>query len=124
MSDRRDAALSLGADPPAKGSTERKTALDRQRAAAALLSTRYLRIDRAALARFAGVLTLLLIGYLVSGPSQIESEWGLINSIGPAALCLAGLWTGYKLVAANPRTFWTPLPWFTLTAATYFGFGP
>jgi hypothetical protein len=124
MNVRHDAALSLGAGPPAKGSAERKTALDRQSAAAAYLSNRYLRIDQAALTRFAAVLTLLVIGYLVSGPSRNESEWGLVNSIGPAALCLAGLWTGYKLVTTNPRTIWTPLPWFTLTAATYFGFGP
>lgn len=124
MNIRRDLALRLGADRQASGSAERKAALDRQKAVAASLSARNLHIDRVSLTRFAAVLTLLFVGYLASGPSPIESEWGLINSICPAALCVAGLWTGYKLVAANPRTIWTPLPWFALTAGIYFGFGP
>src|SRR5579875_2111824 len=124
MNDRRELTLGSGADLRAKGMVERKSSVDRQKSVALSLSARNLRIDRRALWQFAAALTLAFVGYLVAGPSPIENEWGLINSICPALLCLAGLWTGYRIVASNPRTIWTPLPWFALTAGIYFGFGP
>ncbi len=124
MNDRRELTLRSGADLRAKATGESKSSANRQKVATLSLSASHLRIDRSALWQFAAVLTLTFFGYLVAGPSQIESEWGVINFICPAVLCLAGLWTGYRIVASNPRTIWTPLPWFALTAGIYFGFGP
>jgi hypothetical protein len=121
MIDRRDRALRPGELLRASRSVTREMPLDQHKTA---LAARDLSVDRAALTRFIIVLTILFVAYLAIGPSASEDEWGFVNAVGPIVLCLAALWTGYKIIAANPRTIWTPMPWFALSTAIYYGLGP
>lgn len=48
----------------------------------------------------------------------------LINQTLPAALCLVCAWAAYQIVNREPTALWTPVPWFLVACAVYFGFGP
>lgn len=98
--------------------------IDRRKTATAPLAVRALGVDRSALTRFVIVLGVLLVAYLAVGLTADEGKRDFVNAAGPLTLFPAALWTACKLVVANPRTIWTPMPWFALTAAIYYGFGP
>lgn len=124
MIDPRNPALQSRAALWAGPSVERASIPARRTSNSAFRSSKELRVDRAALIQYAVILFFLWILYLVVGPSTDEHEWGVINLIGPISLCMAGIWTGYKIVTTNPRTIWTPMPWFALASSIYYGFGP
>jgi hypothetical protein len=124
MSDPRNPALKAGPTLPAALSVDRAALLARKKSDRAFLSSSELHVDRVALLRYAVVLFALTVLYLVVGPSKDEHEWGVVNLIGPISLCMAGLWAGYRIVTTNPRTIWTPIPWFALTSSLYYGLGP
>lgn len=124
MIDPRNPALKPRATRLAGPPVERAAFVSRKKSDSTFLSSRELRVDRVVLMRFAVILFFLSVLYLVVGPSTDEHEWGVINLIGPISLCMAGLWAGYRIVALNPRTIWTPMPWFALTTSLYYGLGP
>ncbi len=123
MNASRDFALGSGANHRATRSVGRESRLVEHMDLASSVSVQHLSVNRAALTRFLAVLIALFVAYLAIGPSR-DDRWGYINALCPIVLCLAALWTGYKIIVTNPRTVWTPMPWFALTAAIYFGFGP
>ena len=52
-------------------------------------------------------------------------EWlGNANQIGPIIFFVACLWGGYRNIEINPLAIWTPVPWFLLACAAYYGLGP
>jgi hypothetical protein len=62
--------------------------------------------------------------YAIGGEWLGESSIRLLNQGGPVALaagCLSGF---FFLVKRYPLTIWSPLPWFLLTSAAFYGFGP
>jgi hypothetical protein len=124
MIDPRNPALRSRATLLAHAPLERAVTLSRKKNDGRFLSSKELRVDRVSLTRHAVILFFLMVLYLVVGPPTDEHEWGFINLMGPVSLCMAGLWTGFKIVTINPRTVWTPIPWFALTSSLYFGFGP
>lgn len=124
MIDPRNPALKSSASHWASPPVERPARAGRNRSIRMLQASRELTIDRVALTRFAVVQSFFLILYLVVGAPTDGDEWGFVNLIGPSSLCAAGLWAGYKIVATNSRTIWTPIPWFFLSTSVYFGFGP
>jgi len=71
----------------------------------------------ASLAVFVGLGTVFAIGRLVG-----RVDW--IDSVGPAILAISLAMAAYETVRRNPRTVWTPVPWFMAASAAYFGFGP
>lgn len=124
MTDPRTLALKSRAALWAGPSRKRAATLLRKKNNIMFLSSKELHVDRVALTQFAVILSLLMALYLVVGPPTDQHEWGLMNRVGPVSICLAGLWTGYKIVIANPRTIWTPMLWFVLTSPIWYGFGP
>jgi hypothetical protein len=47
-----------------------------------------------------------------------------INQIGPILLFIACGWAAYDLVRRSALSLWSPVPWFLLASAAYYGFGP
>lgn len=81
-------------------------------------------IKYSALVRLAFVLVGLFLAYLVEGVLPGDGWRHLVNSLAPAILFGACLWTAYDIVRANPRTLWTPIPWFLAASGLFFGLGP
>ena len=47
-----------------------------------------------------------------------------INQIGPILLFIACGWAAYDLVRRSSLSLWSPVPWFLVASAAYYGFGP
>jgi hypothetical protein len=47
-----------------------------------------------------------------------------VNKLGPAVLVASCALAAFYFVRKDALTIWTPMPWFLLAAAVYFGFGP
>lgn len=124
MIDRRPKTLRARVSSRPEHFVESETVLDRQKAVAAPFPTRNLGVDRIALTRFIVILMVFFIAYLAVALTASESGRDFLNAVGPLALCLASLWTGSQIVLVNPRTIWTPMPWFALSTALFFGLGP
>jgi hypothetical protein len=105
-------------------SIERAATVSRKKNDSAFLSSKELYVDRVAFTQVTVILFFLMVLYLVVGPPTDDHDGGAINLIGPACLSVVCIWTTYKIVAVNPRSIWTPMPWFALTSALYFGLGP
>jgi hypothetical protein len=52
------------------------------------------------------------------------SFYPVLNQFGPAVLLGICLWAAYRLVREQPLALWSPIPWFFIACAAYFGFGP
>jgi hypothetical protein len=48
----------------------------------------------------------------------------LFNQTGPVVLGAVCIWAGYVTVRNEPQSLWSPLPWFLVACAMYFGLGP
>ena len=47
-----------------------------------------------------------------------------INQIGPILLFIACGWAAYDLVRRSSFSLWSPVPWFLVASAAYYGYGP
>ena len=47
-----------------------------------------------------------------------------INQIGPILIFIACGWAAYDLVRRSSLSLWSPVPWFLVASAAYYGFGP
>lgn len=47
-----------------------------------------------------------------------------INQIGPILLFIACGWAAYDLVRRSSLSLWSPVPWFLVASAAYYGLGP
>jgi len=61
---------------------------------------------------------------LVYAASMWLESMALVNQALPALLFLVCGWAAYTMVNRDPLALWTPLPWFLVASAVYFGFGP
>jgi hypothetical protein len=70
------------------------------------------------------------IACAVSLAYSIGTEWmgapsfSFLNQIGPALLAVACIAGAYASLKTYPVAIWSPIPWFLLTAAAFYGFGP
>jgi len=74
-----------------------------------------------AVAAGSGVIGVLYVALDAIGASSIYSA---LNQLGPAVLLGICLWAAYQLVREQPLALWSPIPWFFVACAAYFGFGP
>lgn len=66
--------------------------------------------------------TLTALYGLVYGLT-VDSLYSTVNIAGPAVLAAILLLASYRMIRKNPITIWTPLFWFRIACAAYFGIG-
>src|SRR5262249_27005853 len=52
------------------------------------------------------------------------TSFDIPNQIGPLVLIGICLWAAYQIVRSSKTAAWSPIPWFLLACAVYFGVGP
>ena len=72
------------------------------------------------------LLTLTAVFILTEAGLVIGDKYliSLLNIICPSAMALILVWSAYRLVKSDSLVMWTPLPWFLVSSAVYFGIGP
>lgn len=73
-------------------------------------------------------LLLVLLGLLVSTSALElaldEPPYWWFNLLGPGVFALSALWTASRLMRWRGSSLWTPLPWFLISVAVFYGLGP
>lgn len=70
------------------------------------------------------VIAGLVLIYFVAALFPEEPFLALVNSAGPIVLLLVCIYGARHAITASHHAFLTPLPWFFIASAAYFGFGP
>jgi len=75
-----------------------------------------------------GVVTLtcsgLVILYGAVFAQNYQNLFAPMNQIGPIIIFLTCGWAAYEMVNRSTFNIWSPVPWFLVTSAAYFGLGP
>lgn len=69
-------------------------------------------------------LSFLLIVQLIVYGAGVTTLYDVLNWITPSLIFVTLVWSCYRMAGANPLTIWTPLFWFKLACAVYYGVGP
>ena len=72
----------------------------------------------------AQICAILVLGYELLLLVAPMSWLNVGNQLGPAILFMTCLWSVYQYMKRSPLALWTPMPWFLVACAAYFGFGP
>ena len=66
----------------------------------------------------------LAVAYLSAYALSWSGLYAWLNQAGPAITLLGCLAVAYGLVRRNAAAVWSPVPWFLVACAAYYGFGP
>jgi hypothetical protein len=66
----------------------------------------------------------LSVVYLFAACAGSHSWYASVNQLGPALTLLGCLGVASSLVHHNSVAVWSPVPWFLIACAAYYGFGP
>ena len=83
-----------------------------------------LRLQHKPLLRLIAFLGCLLSCYFLIGIFLLDMGEVIVTWAGPMSLGVAFVFTAYRIVITKPIVLWTPLPWFLLASAVYYGLGP
>jgi len=67
-----------------------------------------------------GLAMIYLCGFALVG----HSAYTWLNQLGPGLTLFGCLFVTYSLLRYNPAALWSPVPWFLVASAAYYGFGP
>src|SRR5690349_8358473 len=72
----------------------------------------------------AAVSVSLVLVYALLLAFSATNWFGIVNQIAPVILATTCLWCSYQSVKSSKLALWTPIPWFLVACAAYFGIGP
>lgn len=90
----------------------------------ALLRRQVRGVERGYVQGIVAILPLLFFYWWIDPRYVSDSDLATINLVFSLYFIAVLSWVGYKVLRAMPESIWTPVPWFPIQSAVFYGFGP